>query len=83
VGHQCNGKLATLFVAFCVSNSGGRKIRNARLTALHNGVKIHTEVMGPTRPALDSNVTEAGSIYLQEHGNPVQYRNIWLVELPE
>lgn len=66
-------------------DSAGNKIKNARITVLHNGVKIHdnTEVPKPTgRPtALSRDVTQPGGIYLQDHGNAVQYRNIWLVEL--
>ncbi|MHC4475762.1 MAG: 3-keto-disaccharide hydrolase [Planctomycetota bacterium] len=62
----------------------GGKLKNARLTVLHNGVKIHDDVEAPkpTAAASDSKITEPGGIYLQDHGNPVQYRNIWLVELP-
>jgi len=56
---------------------------NAQVTVVHNGVTIHDQLSlpKPTGGALDSDVTKAGGIYLQDHGNPVQYRNIWLVEL--
>jgi len=56
---------------------------NARVTVVHNGVTIHDNISlpKPTGGALDSDVNKAGGIYLQDHGNPVQYRNIWLVEL--
>lgn len=56
---------------------------NAQITVVHNGVTIHDELKlpGPTGGALDSDVNKPGGIYLQDHGNPVQYRNIWLVEL--
>ncbi|MFB0554069.1 MAG: DUF1080 domain-containing protein [Phycisphaerae bacterium] len=56
---------------------------NAQVTVVHNGVTIHDNISlpKPTGGALDSDVTKAGGIYLQDHGNPVQYRNIWLVEL--
>ena len=66
-------------------DSSGKKVKNAYLTVLHNGVTIHENVEvspKPTTAAPDSNVTEPGGIYLQDHGNPVQFRNIWLVELP-
>ena len=57
--------------------------RNAEVTVVHNGVTIHDNISlpKPTGGALDSDVTKAGGIYLQDHGNPVQYRNIWLIEL--
>ena len=56
---------------------------NAQVTVVHNGVTIHDELKlpRPTGGALDSDVNKPGGIYLQDHGNPVQYRNIWLVEL--
>lgn len=60
----------------------GYKIKNAMVTVLHNGVEIHDnlEIPAPTGGERDRNVSEPGGIYLQDHGNLVQYRNIWLVE---
>ncbi|MBN2315183.1 MAG: DUF1080 domain-containing protein [Sedimentisphaerales bacterium] len=64
-------------------DNAGAIAQNARVTVVHNGVTIHDErvLPGPTGGALDNNVAEPGGIYLQDHGNPVQFRNIWLVEL--
>lgn len=55
----------------------------ARATVVHNGVTIHDEMElpAPTGGALDSNVNEPGGIYFQDHSNPMQFRNVWLVEL--
>ena len=39
---------------------------------VHNGVTIHEKVpLGGSR---------TGTLHLQDHGNPVAYRNIWFVE---
>jgi hypothetical protein len=48
----------------------------AVVTVVHNGVKIHdkVEIRGSARR------TGPGPIFLQNHGNPVYYRNIWVVE---
>ena len=64
-------------------DSAGVKTKDACVTIIHNGVTIHEnlEIPKSTGGALDSNVDEPGGIYLQDHGNPVQFRNIWLVEL--
>lgn len=55
----------------------------ARVTVFHNGVVVHdgTEFWGPTQhrridPYLPEHST--GPIALQDHGNPVRYRNIWI-----
>jgi len=66
-------------------DSSGKRVSKPTLTVLHNGVLVHekTEARGPTTAALGGKATEPGGIYLQDHGNRVQYRNIWLVELPE
>jgi len=55
------------------------------MTVIHNGVKIqdNRKVSKATTAAPGGDITKPGGIYLQDHGNRVQYRNIWLVELPE
>ena len=65
-------------------DADGKKTEDARLTVVHNGVEIHHDVPvpGPTTAAPSRDEKGRGGIYLQDHGNPVQYRNIWLVELP-
>ena len=52
------------------------------LTVRHNGVLIQEDVKvgGATTAALGGKATEPGGIYLQDHGNLVEYRHIWLVE---
>lgn len=62
-------------------DASGKKIKNAVITVEHNGVKIHEdfEIDGPT-PGGKEESAEAGSIQLQDHGNPVVFRNIWIVE---
>ncbi len=63
-------------------DAGGSKTEDAVVTVVHNGVTIHDrrKLPGPTGGAMDGNESEPGGIYLQDHGNPVQFRNIWLVE---
>jgi len=66
-------------------DSSGKKVKDALMTVVHNGVKIQdkAKVSKATTAAPGGNITQRGGIYLQDHGNRVQYRNIWLVELPE
>ena len=61
----------------------GKKVRDALVTVVHNGTIIHDNLTlpGPTAEAFDDDVQLPGGILLQDHGNLVQYRNIWLVEL--
>jgi len=64
----------------------GKVIDRARVTVLHNGVLIqnNVEIYGITyndRPALYIAHPPQQSLRLQDHGNPVRYRNIWIRRL--
>ncbi|MGE5294901.1 MAG: DUF1080 domain-containing protein, partial [Solirubrobacterales bacterium] len=63
-------------------DASGSKTEDAIVTVVHNGVTIHDrrKLSGPTGGAMDDRISEPGGIYLQDHGNLVQFRNIWLVE---
>ncbi len=66
-------------------DSNKKKIRSATVTVLHNGVEIHkdVEVDFPTGGEVDSDISQAGGIFFQDHGNRVRYRNVWLEEIGE
>lgn len=61
----------------------GRKLAPARITVRHNGVLVHKDIRltrptgagSPERPG-------GGPIVLQDHGNRVRFRNIWIVPHP-
>lgn len=59
----------------------GEKVRNARVTIRHNGILIHDDLELPHgTPGKHAEGPGLDVIYLQGHGNPVVYRNIWVVE---
>ena len=61
--------------------SDGSKLRHAHITAWHNGVKIHDDVEIPNKTGAGKE--EAPTllpIRLQDHDNPVRFRNIWIVD---
>lgn len=63
-------------------DEAGKKISNARATVKHNGVAIHSDIEIPTGTPggpLNKESAEPGPIFLQNHGDPVRYRNIWVV----
>jgi hypothetical protein len=59
----------------------GQKTTPALVTVLHNGVTIHedVEIPYPTGGNMGTDPAVPGPILLQDHGNLVQYRNIWIV----
>ena len=65
--------------------AGGRVVRPAMLTVFHNGVLVQNNVtvQGPTefigKPQYEAH--GKAPIRLQDHSNPVSFRNIWLREL--
>lgn len=62
-------------------DASGKKVADAQLTVRLNGVVVQRDVRvaHPTRAAPLPETSEPGPIYLQDHGNPVRFRNIWLV----
>jgi len=64
----------------------GQLVEPARMTVFHNGVLVHDndELTGPTehKVRLPYKIRpDKLPLSLQDHGNPVRYRNIWLREL--
>jgi len=64
----------------------GKPIERARVTVLHNGALIqnNVEIFGNTyndRPAVYTAHAPLEPLRLQDHGNPVRYRNIWIRRL--
>jgi len=60
----------------------------AYVTVLHNGVAVHNhvKVLGPMAYRQFPKYVEhgpKGPIALQDHGNPVRFRNIWIRELKD
>jgi hypothetical protein len=62
-------------------DSSGKKIADAVALVLHNGVLIqdHVKLKGST-PAGQPETDTPGPIQLQNHNNPVYFRNIWVME---
>ncbi len=72
-------------------NKNGKVTRKATFTVFQNGVLIqdHVELTGGTGWINGHAVTDykphgdKGPIQLQDHGNPVRYRNIWVRDLKD
>ncbi len=60
----------------------GEKTNDARMTVHLNGMLVHDDLAltHATTAHPRKEGSEAGGVYLQDHGNPVEYRNIWVVE---
>ncbi|MFO7775374.1 MAG: DUF1080 domain-containing protein [Candidatus Hydrogenedentota bacterium] len=61
----------------------GEKVENARVTVVHNGTVIHDDYELPeaTPGGLTTEEGEEGPLWLQDHSDSVQYRNIWVERL--
>lgn len=64
----------------------GKRLKKGSFTVFHNGVLVqnNVEIHGTTEyigPPKFRNVKTPKRLYLQDHGNPVSYRNIWLRKL--
>jgi hypothetical protein len=63
-------------------DAAGKKVQDAVITVRQNGevVQNKTKIPHATRAAPMKEGPEPGPLYLQDHGNPVRFQNIWIVE---
>lgn len=61
----------------------GEVLEHARITVLHNGIVIHNNLELPhtTPGGVARDIAARGPLLLQDHGDPVRYRNIWMRRL--
>jgi hypothetical protein len=62
--------------------TGMTKIENARITVVHNGITTLKDVEIEELKGATAKLGEAGigPLYLQDHGNAYQFRNIWVID---
>lgn len=62
-------------------DAAGNKTKDAVLTLRFNGVVVHDRLAIRCTPGgFGQKDVKRGPLMLQDHGNPVQFRNIWFVE---
>lgn len=62
-------------------DSAGKKTTDARLTVYHNGIPVQRNFALPNKTGAGKpEGPEPMPILLQNHGNPVEFRNVWLVQ---
>ncbi|MEQ9409439.1 MAG: DUF1080 domain-containing protein [Fuerstiella sp.] len=64
-------------------DDAGKKTADAWMTVRHNGVVVHekTKLDHSTTASPLKEGPEPGPIFLQNHGNPVRFRNIWVLPI--
>ena len=79
-GRRNNGRPTTTDLSCAQCDADGKVQTPGRLTILHNGVLIHDNIAIKelTGGSLDNTMAGPGSIMLQDHGNTVRFRNIWV-----
>ena len=61
-------------------DAAGKKTTPARVTIKHNGVLIHDNIELKGTPGYKPEGPAPESLFLQNHGDAVAFRNIWVVE---
>lgn len=57
----------------------GKVTAPAQCTIKHNGVVIHQNLELALTPGGGQSSQKPGALYLQDHGDPVRFRNIWII----
>ncbi|MGE3819637.1 MAG: DUF1080 domain-containing protein [Isosphaeraceae bacterium] len=61
---------------------GGKVVKKARITVVHNGVTVIDDAEISVSPGgVGTSEGEDGPLMLQDHGDPVQFRNVWVKPL--
>jgi hypothetical protein len=66
----------TYDIEYRVQRENGKYVGKPRVTVHHNGIKIHDNVTVRQD-------ARKGGFHFQDHGNPVRYRNIWVLPVEE
>lgn len=63
-------------------DDNGKKTADAHMTVRLNGLVIHDDVKLPHRTTASplKEGPQPGPVFLQNHGNPVRFRNIWVLQ---
>ncbi len=62
----------------------GKVVKKARVTVVQNGVNVlDNKEIDPTPGGIGLEAGKNGPLLLQDHGDAVQYRNIWLIPVPD
>lgn len=76
------GEWQTYDIVFHAPKAGvdGKSVEPGSFTVFLNGILVqgHVPVKGSTTSAAFTGAVVKGPLMLQDHGNPVRYRNIWL-----
>lgn len=63
-----------------VFDADGKKTKNAVVTVIHNGIRVHDRVEIPRSTIGSEEGPTLGPIQCMNHGNPIRFRNIWVAE---
>ena len=64
----------TYDIEYRVEKADGKLVGKPKITVVHNGIKIHDG-------AVMKFDAKKGGLHFQDHGNPVRFRNIWVLPL--
>jgi hypothetical protein len=62
-------------------DEAGKKVAAARMTVIHNGVKVQDNLEFPAGTNGRPDAKKPAPILLQNHGSPTVFRNVWVVEI--